>query len=700
MNLRFAHIFVLQGVCGASVLALFATAGNAAEKRPDAKNYRSEVQTFFAKYCIDCHGDEKPAGKLNLKPLKPDFTSAEGLETWRMIDERMRFGEMPPKDADQPSAETRRAILGGIRGEFLKTQQPGAVIDDRLSQPQFGNYVDHRALFEKRRPHVTPAPPRLWRLRPAIYQSVTQKLGEKITGLANALNRDDGSEFKDFAAGYFLDESSTQQLFGNAKTIAAAQLSTRSKDRVFRKLVGEMAPQSKAVAEAIETAFRKALGREPTRTETQRFLGLYNRAKKIAGHRSAAKALLTAVVMQPEFVFRQELAEGKADKYGRVRLSPRETAFALSYALGNQPLREFVAAAANGKLSTNVQVGEVVRKRLKDDSILYNKNPRLVQFFREYFHYPNANEVFKDQPEGGEHKAATLIADLELTIREILKRDKQVLAELLTTNRYYVNAGYGRKRAADKIIKRDKKTTKYQTAFSLPLDWKWSPHLQPVAFRRDERAGVLTHPAWLAAWSGNFDNHPVQRGKWIRTHLLGSAVPDVPIGVDARVPEKPHTTFRNRLLSVTRKVECRRCHNKMDDLGLVFERYDHYGRVQRRDAGQPVVTSGVITRTGIPSLDGRKVNGPTELMQVLATSEHVEQVFVRYAFRFFMGRNETLGDANTLQDAYTAYRKNNGSFNALVVSLLSSDSFLMRQKKPGSRKIERPSNDKSKGIKR
>ena len=66
------------------------------------------------------------------------------------------------------------------------------------------------------------------------------------------------------------------------------------------------------------------------------------------------------------------------------------------------------------------------------------------------------------------------------------------------------------------------------------------------------------------------------------------------------------------------------------------------------------------------------------MIEHLAASEEVEQVFVRYAFRFFMGRNETLGDANTLQDAHQAYREENGSFRALIASLLSSDSFLLR----------------------
>jgi len=254
-----------------------------------------------------------------------------------------------------------------------------------------------------------------------------------------------------------------------------------------------------------------------------------------------------------------------------------------------------------------------------------------------------------------------------------------VLAELLTTRDFYVNAKYGSKDKADKLEQRHQKRGKYHTAFGLPYDWRWSAEQQPISFPKDERAGVLTHPAWLSAWSGNFDNHPVQRGKWIRTHLLGGSVPDVPIGVDARVPEVEQTTFRDRLKMATKAAECWRCHKSMDPLGVAFERFDHYGRYQRLDAGQTVDASAEVSRTEFPELH-RKFNSPAEMMDFLAESERVEQVFIRYAFRYFMGRNETLGDANTLQDAYKIYRMSDGSFNEVIVSLLNSDSFLLRKK--------------------
>ncbi|MFP6621552.1 MAG: DUF1585 domain-containing protein, partial [Pirellulaceae bacterium] len=54
-----------------------------------------------------------------------------------------------------------------------------------------------------------------------------------------------------------------------------------------------------------------------------------------------------------------------------------------------------------------------------------------------------------------------------------------------------------------------------------------------------------------------------------------------------------------------------------------------------------------------------------------------------YAFRFWMGRNETLNDAPVLQEAYRVYKESGGSMNALITSLVTSDAFLYR-------KVERP----------
>jgi hypothetical protein len=208
----------------------------------------------------------------------------------------------------------------------------------------------------------------------------------------------------------------------------------------------------------------------------------------------------------------------------------------------------------------------------------------------------------------------------------------------------------------------------------------------------------LTHPAWLVAHSGNFQTDPIRRGRWIQEKLLAGRVPDIPITVDAQVPEDPHLTFRERVEKVTHVQECWKCHQHMNPLGFPFEAYDDFGRyrteeqlehpdnlVERgpgneadRYTTRPVETQGNLLGTDDPRLDG-EVFDAFDLIDRLARSDRARQSIIRHAFRFFMGRNETLADAQTLRDADRAYLENQGSFKAVVVSLLTSDSFRYRK---------------------
>jgi hypothetical protein len=110
------------------------------------------------------------------------------------------------------------------------------------------------------------------------------------------------------------------------------------------------------------------------------------------------------------------------------------------------------------------------------------------------------------------------------------------------------------------------------------------------------------------------------------------------------------------------------------DLDAVAKSKDKNAKIYR-DA--PLDTTGLIAYSGDPKLDGPVKDAP-EMLRRLAESERVRQVFVRHTFRFFLGRNETPGDAVSLQDADRAYVESGGSFKALLVSLLSSESFLYR----------------------
>ena len=137
-----------------------------------------------------------------------------------------------------------------------------------------------------------------------------------------------------------------------------------------------------------------------------------------------------------------------------------------------------------------------------------------------------------------------------------------------------------------------------------------------------QRMGILTHPAWLVSHSDAMDNHAIHRGKWIRERLLGGGIPDVPITVDAMLPDEPKTTLRERM-RVTREKYCWTCHEKMDPLGLPFEMYNHAGLFRTTEWDQPVDTTGEIIDSGDPNLDG-PVENALQMIEKLAASERVE----------------------------------------------------------------------------
>jgi hypothetical protein len=488
--------------------------------------------------------------------------------------------------------------------------------------------------------------------------------------------------------------------------------------------------------EVIHFLFEALTLRPPTKEETATYLEIVNKSIKELGKEDGVFLGLTPIFLDRDALFRPELCKiGKPDEHGRVMLQGNELALAINAAFSyirpeNDHLR---TALAEGQLKTREDVRREVTRILNDDSI---RKPRILQFFREYFDYDRASTVCKTRQsivENGAHYEShpavinSMIANTDGLIELILREDKNVLKELLTTDRviyqpytsvrlhrgmttdiaYFINRGKPfvpiRTYDAAVVKKGDEERVQHEVTNANQLHHILPNPAQPFYVRQsqfdngifppakdalkaittldtNDRLGILTHPVWLVAHSDAMDNHAISRGRWIRERLLGDAVPDIPITVDAKLPDEPNAPLRHRM-RVTRESECWRCHQKMDPLGLPFEKYNHLGMVRDKNPsnnwGQLVDTSGEIIHSGDPILDG-PVKDPMEMLQKLANSERVNQVFVRHVFRHWMGRNETINDAPILQDAYKAYRDNNGSMKALLTSILTSDAFLYR----------------------
>lgn len=571
------------------------------------------------------------------------------------------------------------------------------------------------------------------------------------------------------------------------------------------------------LTESVSQIFNKIYERKPTQAEVDSNVAVLKSFTDKLGRQAAFAKLIESMILNTEFAYRYEFGQGKADEHGRRMMSPRDASYAISYALtDSSPDSELVKAVHEGRLNTREDYEREVRRMLKkrdvwtiiDEGVqaanlnasVTNQPIRKLRFFREFFGYPKAMSVFKDDVRfgAGPHEPALsrLIDEADMLVEYILTQDKQVFENLLTTDRFYIyhNGNNEAMRAASEkykenynyfkqfdwqkftpadlaahatfmttkgtkelkeyrpgneqktlgILKKFMATAELQfgagQANAMPfmyvgyiftagapvpgrtnqqmrgeqvtsywnIDWRtWDyPTQQPAVI--PNRKGILTHPAWLIAYSQNLETDPIHRGKWIREKLLAGTIPDVPITVDAVIPPDHTKTMRQRMETRTGAEYCWRCHQKMDPLGFSFEIFDDFGRFRTKEnlehpenlikpAPKPYSTAGLtyganlpvyktlpvdargfLKGTGDATLDGN-VNDAFDLIDRLAKSAKVRQSIIRHAFRYFMGRNETLSDSKTLIDAEKAYLKSNGSFDEVIVSLLTSDSFIYRK---------------------
>ncbi len=747
--------------------------------------FEQVLKPFLTQNCIRCHGEKKQKGKLALHEVPLDFANAKTSELWLEMLEQLTAGDMPPPDEDrQPSISERNAAIEWIDRQLL-TAGSGDAYRKKLLAPEYGNWVNHEKLFsgEIKTPPFSPA--RLWRFSTEIF---SHKGFGKSKSPFSYVTSERG--IRDYAAMSVADQSTVQMTM----IVADSFLTDRERRGDFSDFLDDKPiPEEQVLVEVIRREHIRVIGRYPNKEEQEKYLTFLKQSIKTGGNLEGFKTTIKAMFLSPESIYRMEFGLGEVDEHGRRHLSPDELAHAIAYALTDHKPdnKRFIRdALQKSELKTKEDVANLVRKLLDEQLLTGHWNrkdlPRIMRFFDEFFGFHRAGTVFKDNDRRGAEKinqwnTDMLIHDARMLIEHVLKKDKGVIAELLTTNEYFIahpgDNEYAREHYEKKVaeimdpgfvearvelkrnqIKRDfnfenmpekaekalvaarrdaEKTVAmykatlgkgmhrhpgfpfegkrrgigdllYIEPYNLPSNgrhgeqkWDW-PIEQPLKMPKEERSGLLTHPAWLTAYSLNEDNDPIHRGIWVYERLLAGVLGDVPPDVDAAVPTDPHKTLRERMEPL-RAERCWKCHRKMNPLGEAFEVFDDWGRYRthhyfdengeiyrRRDnqfdrklkegklTTRKVEATGAIAFSGDPKVDG-EVKDAVEMMQRLGHSDRARQSFIRHLFRYFMGRNEMLSDSKTLIEAEKAYVDKGGSFKALVVSLLSSDSFLYRR---------------------
>jgi hypothetical protein len=127
------------------ILAISAIPAAEAAKPNLERKFTDTVRPFVTRYCVGCHSGEAAAAQFDLRTYSTIETVVRDHPRWNLVLERLAAKEMPPKQVNQPTAESRQEVIDWIQAvranEARKNAgDPGPVLARRLSNSEY-NYT-------------------------------------------------------------------------------------------------------------------------------------------------------------------------------------------------------------------------------------------------------------------------------------------------------------------------------------------------------------------------------------------------------------------------------------------------------------------------------------------------------------------------------------------------------------------------------
>ncbi len=310
---------------------------------------------------------------------------------------------------------------------------------------------------------------------------------------------------------------------------------------------------------------------------------------------------------------------------------------------GGAPDDELRAAAAEGRLVTREDVEREARRLLE--------GPGVVDVVSTFHHEWLQGFVLESATR--EHEAFTVDAQLALT-DELSQFTQWLLTEtdgsfrtLMTTDQFPVDPELA---------------ALYGTQAGQPAP---------------NRHGVFTLASVMAAQAHDDRTSLIERGSFVRNHLLCAPTPPFPGDIDADATlggSADLPTARERLEPLMTEPSCSGCHLAINPFGFAFEVYDWAGAYRTTENGATIDTSFDLS---FGSIDG-SFTGPGDLMDAIADSEEAQACYATHAFRYAVGRMEAPEDDCSLEDIRAAFVTSGGDIRELLVAIATSDAFMFR----------------------
>jgi hypothetical protein len=383
-------------------------------------------------------------------------------------------------------------------------------------------------------------------------------------------------------------------------------------------------------------------------------MAFYREGRAEGDFEAGIERALSAVLINPDFLFRVESDPKKVAANSVYRISDLELASRLSFFLWSSiPDDELLDAAIRGKLS---QPGELEKqaRRLLADQRSFNL---ASNFAGQWLRLRNVEAVTPN---------AALFRDFDDNLRQAFRQETELfLDSVLREDRSVLN-----------LIRADYTFLNERLAKHYGI-----PDVYGTRFRRvtlppgTHRGGLLRQGSVLAVTSYATRTSPVLRGVFVLKNVFGAPPPPPPPNVPALDESNvaANLSMRERMAAHRSNPVCASCHRTIDPVGFSFENFNAVGQWREADAdGQAVDSSAALPGAG----EFRGIEGLEDAL--LSRPELFAATLTEQLLTFALGRGVEYYDAPAVRKIVRDAEKDGYKFSSLILGIVKSVPFQMR----------------------
>jgi hypothetical protein len=445
--------------------------------------------------------------------------------------------------------------------------------------------------------------------------------------------------------------SGFEQYFALAKGVASQVVDPKKR----AELVGCMPADPKAADEActrsVITRYGKSLFRRPlTEAEIANRLKIASAgAAKASDYYEGLRLSLASLMVDPEFLFRVEVAEADPARSEQYRLDAFSKASRLSFLLWDAaPDEELLATAASGAIHDEATLKAQAQRMVASPKLRDGARA----FFTDMLQFEYFDSLTKDAatyPKYSQKVADSAREQTLLTVLDLVVDQNKDYRDIFTSNDTFIN------RALAPVYNVPYLSRKEWARYTFPED--------------AERSGILTQVTFLSLFSHPGASSPTKRGVKINEIFRCSPTPEPPADVDfSKVQALDKGTVRTRLLAHKENTGCAACHRISDPPGLALEHFDGLGQLRKLENGQLIDVSAEI--------NGKQISGAPGLGKLLHDDAQVLGCLVRNVYAYGVGHAPDVRAEDYLAGQTSSFARDGYRFKNLLVNIATSQDFL------------------------